>query len=93
MKSLTNMWLVRNKGAYKMVPSPLFVVACVSGEHIVGMFFFKTDALQLKELLSLLIENKTGKKFASYTTITPDEANLPEDILQAISLEVIQNSA
>ena len=61
--------------------------------HIVGTFFFETDASQLSSLLSLLAKNHTGKVFAKYAVITPENANIPSDVLEAIPYVGLHNSA
>ncbi len=43
-----------------------------------------TKAVPAQQLLGLLEKNLTGKVFASYAVITPETANLPEDVLGAI---------
>lgn len=48
--------------------------------HIVGTFFFETDASQLSSLISLLAKNHTGRVFAKYAVITPEMANLLGDV-------------
>ncbi len=64
-----------------------------SGVHIVGMFFFKSDGNKLIQLLTLLSRNESGVKFANYKAIMPALANLPEDVLRAIPVQGIENSA
>ncbi len=64
-----------------------------NGVHIVSTFIFRSDASNLADLLNLLVINVSGKRFASYASITPEQANIPDDILSAIPLVKIKNSA
>ncbi len=63
-----------------------------SSAHLVGMFFFYTNATQVSQLFSLLCHNLSNEQFAHYAVITPEAANLPADILQTIPYQEIQNS-
>ncbi len=48
--------------------------------HIAGMFFFKTDGIKMKNMVSLLCHNLSNSQFAHYAVIEPTQANLPADI-------------
>ncbi len=60
--------------------------------HIVGMFFFKSDGTKMKNMISLLCHNLSNEQFAHYAAITPEQVNIPSDVLEAIPYEGIQNS-
>ena len=64
------------------------------GVYIVGMFFFKVNnGAEIADLLFLLTKSESSKVFAKYAIITPEEANLPEDVLAAIPYRGVENSA
>ena len=64
-----------------------------NGVHIEGMFFFRESGDMVMELLNLLMKSAGGKRFARYASITPEAANLPEDVLAAIPYRGVRNSA
>ncbi len=61
--------------------------------HLVGMFFFEVkDSEVLQTLLYKLTHNLTGQEFGHYAAITPELANLPEEILRAVPFIGLKNS-